>query len=149
MANRYEKKSNAELIEILELRSLSLTGKKADYIARLLEYDHKIQRLESTRPNNMPDVELISGRFLLYNGSTPRMHATFSRIRSALEQNDSPFEIVDLNNVGLMYMFWEKESKGRRLPALVKQGRIIGVSYNNISILMIWCLLLSIQFTEL
>ncbi|KAK2760398.1 hypothetical protein FQN54_002468 [Arachnomyces sp. PD_36] len=126
MANKYEHRSNSELIEILELRSLPQTGKKADYIARLLEHDRFIQELESTRPSDMPDVQPTSGDYLLYIGDTPRMSATVMRIRNAIASYNVSFRLLDMKSSAFWLLYWRKESKGRSLPALVKSGRIIG-----------------------
>lgn len=131
MTNRYERLSNSELIEILQLRSLPKTGKRADYIARLLEYDRNLAHLESNRPSDLPkDVVPTYGPYLFYKGDTPGMHGTVTRIRTALANNHCDHELLDINAGWAYYMFWEKESKGRSLPALVKGGRIIGVSFN-------------------
>lgn len=131
MAGKYEKKSNSELIEILELRSLPLNGKKADYIERLLEYDRRVKAMEAAQPSDLPeDAAYHGGCFLIYKGATPRMEATVMRIQSALRKNFVSFEPLDLTASPMDFMLWEKESKGRSLPALIKDGRIIGVSYD-------------------
>lgn len=129
MANRYEDKSNAELIEMLEMRDLSWKGKKTDIIARLLEFDSSIQRSEKAvakDPTN-PDLSMISGRFLLYNSETSGTRSTCIRIQRILQKHQSSYELIDISRCGHMHVFWNKESKGRRLPALLKQGQIIGV----------------------
>lgn len=128
MANRYEDKSNAELIELLHMRDLPRTGKKTDFIARLRKHDRYIRRLKSTLPKSIPDLALIKGRLLLYNGHNSSMASTVTRIQQALLKNNSFFSLVDISHVPSMNLFWNEESKGRRLPALVKQGRVIGVS---------------------
>ena len=126
---KYEKKSKGELIEILKSRSLSSGGRKADLIARLLKYHNKYEALEATRPDNTPDLAFLGGRYLLYDGSIPRTRATVRRIRDALCRNNSPASLIDIDHEANMCMFWYYESKGRTLPAIVKQGCVIGVSY--------------------
>lgn len=128
MSNRYEKMSNAELIEILEMRDLPYTGKKTDLIDRLLEFDQSIRTLKSTQPDEVPDVSLIAGRFLLYNSSASGMKSTVIRMQRILDKHNSPYRLIDISRNPLMHLFWHKESNGRTLPALVKQGCIIGVS---------------------
>lgn len=126
--NKYEKKSKGRLIEILKLRSQPQWGTKAELVARLLEHDKTRESLKSSFPEHYPDVTLMTGRYLLYDGSVPQSRSTVLRVADALRNNNSPYRLIDINNEAYFQLYWEQESKGRSLPALVKQGCIVGVS---------------------
>lgn len=125
------RKDQAQNLSRFSRCDLYLRLAKRQTIDRLLEYDHHVQLVESTISHDLPANTAYYGSCsLIYKGSISRMHVTGLRIQSALRKYFVSFQLFDITSSAIYFMFWEKESKGRSLPALVEHGRIIGVSYD-------------------
>ena len=58
---------------------------------------------------------------------SPHTAAALSRIETILTAYDLPYKVADVTTDESAQKLWARESKDRKLPALVKFGRVIGV----------------------
>lgn len=139
MLNQYEAKTNTQLVKILRSRSLPIKGRKPELVQRLLDADEahaaRTNQLDQGPSQNdgrptvpdLPDFYSILPHIYLFYDSSMRIRGTLNHIRDALEGDTIPSSLVDVQSGGYFALLWRKIAHGRKLPALVKRGRVIGV----------------------
>lgn len=142
MPNKYETKTNPQLIKILRSRSLSLKGTKSERVQRLLDADEahaaRTNQLDlgpslplqnDGRPTvpNLPDLFSLSPHLYLLYDSNLRMSGTMIRLQKTLPKKGISASLQNIRSSWWFALLWEKIAHGRKLPALVQRGRVVGV----------------------